>query len=167
MSPDSREARMMRDQHAEVGCPRSSELPAVEGSRTVEEHQRRCSRIAEREHDCVGAVDRQLELLEALRGVHTTATLRQRRRGMTSSANSVRFLTTFQCGMSPSARIQRDPGTAPPRPTSRSDPRPSSGVPATIRLIAVRSSQLALPCTSGPEMRLRNSGTVRYPGGIR
>ena len=86
---------------------------------------------------------------------------------MTSSANSVVFFTTFQLGMSPIVRLRFTrlvPAASIHLPTASAT---FSGVPATMRLIATRSSQLADPCTSAACTRLRNSGTVTYPGGLR
>src|SRR3954447_23721052 len=155
------EARVMRDQHTEIGGPRPSELPAMECAGAMEEDERGRCRVSKGQHDSVGAVDVQSELLETLGGVHTTATFLARRRGMTSSAKSVRFLTTFQCGMSPSARLSEILDVSASSAQWAIASATFSGVPATMRLIAVRSSQFAEPCTSADEIRRRNSGTVK------
>jgi hypothetical protein len=86
---------------------------------------------------------------------------------MTSSANSVVFLTTFQLGMSPNVRLRLTrllPASSSQVPMASAT---FSGVPATMRLIATRSSQFDEPWTSAAWIRLRNSGTVTYPGGLR
>src|SRR3954451_3226058 len=165
-------ARGMRDQHTEIGGPRPSELPAMERAGAMEEDERGRCRVSQGQHDSVGAVDVQSELLETLGGVHAetprcwprpspTATFLERNRGMTSSANSVRFLTTFQCGMSPSAKLSEILDVSASSAQWAIASATFSGVPAMMRLIAVRSSQFADPCTSAEEIRRRNSGTVR------
>ncbi len=68
---------------------------------------------------------------------------------MTSSANSVVFFTTFQCGMSPSVRLRFT------RLLPASSIQPADGVghlfgvPATMRLMAMRSSQFDRPVHVG------------------
>src|SRR4029453_17891408 len=188
-------ARMVGDQHPELLDPRRRERPAVEGAGPVEEHEGRRRGLAGRQDHRRRATHVVLQALERHRrggddgvGGHATTSVADiadvadvaelvpalseraalpRSRGMTSSANSVVFFTTFQFGMSPMVRLRvsrlaPDSSIQPPMASAT-----FSGVPATMRLIATRSSQLAVPCTSGAWIRLRNSGTVTYPGGLR
>ena len=79
---------------------------------------------------------------------------------MTSSANSVVFLTTFQLGMSPIVRLRLTrllPASSSQLPEGVGDLLRRAGDDAVDRdqVVPVR-----LPWTSAAWMRLRNSGTV-------
>src|SRR5262249_55453928 len=155
-------AGVERNEDAELRRPRFGELPAMERSSTVEKHERRGVRVAGGEDDGGRAVHVPRQPIERHRGngAHAVTVFWVRRRGVTSSAKRVVFFTPFQLGMSPIVRLRFtrfDPASSIHRPTASAT---FSGVPATIRLMATRSSQLEVPWTSAAWMRLRNSGTV-------
>src|ERR1700675_3568530 len=95
---------MERHDHAVALGPLRSKGGTVKRSGTVQVHERRRGRGAGAQHHGGCSIDVEFEPLESL-GTHA-ATFRRRRRGMTSSAKSVEFFTTFQFGMSPSARFR-------------------------------------------------------------
>src|SRR4029453_7618611 len=98
---------------------------------------------------------------------HAAASFFERSLGMASSANRVVFFTTYQFGMSPRVRLRFRRLLPDSSIQTAMASATFSGVPATIRLMATSSSQLADPCTSAAWIRLRNSGTVTEPGGLR
>src|SRR5438093_835867 len=92
--------RMIGSNHAELFGPCFSEIESVHRAPAVEENERFA--VACRIDDRLHAVD---DVFFTSEPAHRsspfgTAAARGRRRGMTSSANKVMFLTAFQCGMS-------------------------------------------------------------------
>src|SRR3990172_1835661 len=155
--------------------PGERKIEAVKGAGAVKEHQRLS--FAGRELDDLDAVDSKLLALQC-RGCHqrtswsagwaarrpsvgAAAGLSFLRRGMTSSAKSVRFFTAFQCGMLPRWRWRTTRLELASSTQCAIASATRSGVPRTTRNWLAIMSQSNLPWSAVAVMRFRSWSVVR------